>query len=282
MKKNYAFILLFAAIFSFGKINAQSFFCDTTSNVIIYSNYDGGSLVINIDQNIPNLKIGICSYEATQVSITGTYVGNVTKVWYAGYNGTNDHCNLGITNSTITGVPNNVDTIQIYPAVTYSDPNGSPNMVCAYQCVSGNQGGCNTPEQVADFFMTKFGATSIRFHRTGYNCWPSQAVNISQGGNCCLVPISMSITEEPTTPNLSAYPNPADEFVSINYTSELSGLSQIMITDIAGREINRQSVNTISGKNSTEIKTGEIPAGWYLVRLMLPDGTSSCTRVQLQ
>ncbi|MGL4599423.1 MAG: hypothetical protein ACRCYO_18005, partial [Bacteroidia bacterium] len=119
MKKTLLFLATAFSIFCFqtqGK--AQSPFCDTLSNVVIYSNYDGGILNINVDQNIPNLKIGVCSYEAVQINIAGTYAANVTQVWYAGFDSNNDNCNLGVTNTTINGVPANVDTIQIYPAVT--------------------------------------------------------------------------------------------------------------------------------------------------------------------
>jgi len=37
--------------------------CNPSGNLIIYSNYDGGILTINVDQNIPNLIIGISTYE---------------------------------------------------------------------------------------------------------------------------------------------------------------------------------------------------------------------------
>ena len=60
--------------------------CNQNGNLIIYSNYDGGIVTINVDQNIPNLKIGICTYEPVQVTFTGPFVGNVTEVVYGGFN----------------------------------------------------------------------------------------------------------------------------------------------------------------------------------------------------
>lgn len=45
----------------------------TTGNVIIFSNYDGGVININCDVNIPNLKIGVCTYEDCQINITGPF-----------------------------------------------------------------------------------------------------------------------------------------------------------------------------------------------------------------
>lgn len=158
--------------------------CDPNGNVIIYSNYDGGVLNINVDQNIPNLKIGICTYEGTTVNISGTFAGNVTAVAYAGYNASNAHCS-GIINTSINGVPIGITSIAIYPPATLSDPNGNPNIDCAYQCGTGNQGGCNTAGQVAHYFLTQFGGT-LRFHQTQYGCWTGTRL-VSAGGNCCLV-----------------------------------------------------------------------------------------------
>ncbi len=81
--------------------------CDSTGNLIIYSNYDGGILTINLDQNIPNLKVGICTYEPVQVSFTGAFVGNITQVIYAGFNSTqnNNNCGQGNFITSISGVP---------------------------------------------------------------------------------------------------------------------------------------------------------------------------------
>ena len=53
--------------------------CNPAGNVIVFSNYDGskettlGRLNIVVDVNIPNLKIGICSYEYDLLSILMFY-----------------------------------------------------------------------------------------------------------------------------------------------------------------------------------------------------------------
>ncbi|HRO98762.1 MAG TPA: hypothetical protein PLN54_04955, partial [Flavobacteriales bacterium] len=64
--------------------------CDATGNMLIYSNYEGGYLTINVDQNIPDLKVGITTYEAVQVDFVGPFVGNITQVVYAGYGDVNN------------------------------------------------------------------------------------------------------------------------------------------------------------------------------------------------
>lgn len=240
-------------------------FCDTTSNVIVYSNYDGGILNLNIDQNIPNLKIGIVTYEAAQINISGPFAGNVTAVWYAGYNGTNDNCNLGVTNTTISGVPNPVDSILIYPPATVSDPNGSPNMVCGYSCSTGNQGGCNTAQQVTGFFMTKFGSTSIRFHRTNYPCFPSSTVDISSGGNCCLVPIINAVEPEPESVAIRAYPNPATVGEQVTIETLPAGKLDVRLLDVLGRVVYSTTLYDNNQQTRWNVPLTGLAAGVYML-----------------
>ena len=161
---------------------AQSF-CNPNGNLIIYSNYDGGVLNINVDVNIPNLKIGVSSYEAVQVNITGTYASNVTDVAWAGYNGNNDNCQTGVTATSINSTSSN-NVINVMPLATLSNVNGYPNIIYSYACdnTSSNPGG-NTPDQTEDYFLTMFPGSTVRYHKTQYACWTNQLVSV--GGNCC-------------------------------------------------------------------------------------------------
>lgn len=156
--------------------------CDPNGNVIIYSNYDGGILNINVDQNIPNLKIGVCTYEGVTINISGTFAANVTEVRYVGYNAANAHCS-GIINTTINGVPAATTSVSLFQPATMTDPNGNSSMVCGKSCSTGNQGGCNTAGQIAHYFLTQFGGT-LRYHFTQYACWGASYL-VSSGGNCC-------------------------------------------------------------------------------------------------
>ncbi|MEY3397412.1 MAG: hypothetical protein RL220_6 [Bacteroidota bacterium] len=158
--------------------------CSTSGNVVVYANYDGGILTINCDLNIPNLKIGICTYEAVQVTLTGPYVGNVTEVIYAGYNADNNNCGIGVFSTSITGVSPSIVDILFAPPVTYTDSFGYPYIICGYTCTSGYQGGCNTSIQVAEYFTDTFGG-SLYLYDTQYGCWNNETVSISQGGSCC-------------------------------------------------------------------------------------------------
>lgn len=166
------------------KVSAQTF-CYPGGNVIIYSNYDGGYLNIDVDENIPDLKIGITTYEKCAVTIGGQYAGNVTEVIYAGYNGDNDHCNPTLPTTSISGVPDSITTILLYPPVTWPNSNGYYYIICNFDCdSSSNQGGCNTPDQVVHYYLTQFGGL-LYYHYTQYGCW-SGTHHVSAGGNCCI------------------------------------------------------------------------------------------------
>lgn len=258
MKKIYTLAALFISATS---MSAQSF-CDPSGNVVIYSNYDGGPLTINVDQNIPNLKIGILSYEFCRITITGTFAANVTQLWYVGYDGNNDHCNLGAPlNTTISGVPANVDSILLYPAATYSNPNGYSSMICGYSCnTTSNQGGCNTADQTAHYFLTKFGG-SLRFHLTQYGCW-SDTLAISSGGNCCANPLTGF--QESAADLFSLSPNPATHEVTL-ILPEGNTVTSVEITNVLGEVV--RTVRIAPAMNAQVISLEGLNPGTYFFRM---------------
>lgn len=258
MKKLYT---LFAATAFSLTLSAQ--FCDPQGNVIIYSNYDGGTLNINVDQNIPNLKIGIVSYEPVHITISGTYVGNVTEVRFAGYYPSgNNHCGLGTSAvTTITGVPNPIDTIIYMPPATYSNPNGYGSIICAASCnTTTNQGGCNTADQLAHYFLTAFSG-SLYYHYTQYGCWVN-TMNVSAGGNCCANPLTG--VEEKSAALFSLAPNPASG--SVNVTLPSSGEVRLLqVTNVLGEVV--REVQVAAGTTAQQVSLEGFAPGTYFFRM---------------
>jgi hypothetical protein len=196
-------ILLFTLLLHFIPKNIAQ--CNLAGNVFIFSNYDGSAatvanrLTINVDVNIPNIKIGICSYERISVNIIGTYAANVTKVTYAGFNAMgNCHC-AGVgcnATSLITGVSAGIISYNVSPAIpaTLNNVNGNNNVICAYQCNTGNQGGCNLASQVVGYFMSSFGAGNVfNSHTVQYGCWAGATKALSVPGSCCLYPLPIKL-----------------------------------------------------------------------------------------
>ena len=166
--------------------NTAQITCDTTGNVVLYSNYDGGILNINVDVNIPNLKIGVVSYEMVTINLSGPYVNNITKIQFAGYTTTtHHHCSNSPAVTSIVGAPSGTDTLIFMPNSPIANSNGYYIIICNYSCdTTSNQGGCNTPDQIAAYFQQEFGGL-LRYHFTQYGCW-NGTYNISDGGNCCI------------------------------------------------------------------------------------------------
>lgn len=217
MKMKNLLLTAFTFFLSLHYVNcayAQSTFtpnCDANGNWILFANYDGGNLNIVVDQNIPNLKIGICTYEPVNVTFSGPFVNSVTEVLYAGFNSAqnNNNCAFPITTSSFTGINPAILTVNVAPPVTiisppnpnyFNIPNGWNNgIICLYSCnVNANQGGCNTVDQVLAYFQSQFGGV-LRGLNVQYNCWDSTTpfTISSQAGNCCgaCVPDDVTINQ---------------------------------------------------------------------------------------
>jgi len=195
MNHRLLFLVLLVCMLPFGKSLAQT--CSSTGNVVIFSNYDGGNLVINVNINVPDLKIGISSYEPVNVSFTGPFVGNITEVIYAGYQPGqpgNNPCN-GVMITQVTAPPGASLQVLNVPPVTLISPEinyfglltpvgNNGGIIGCYSCSNTTyQGGFNTAEQVADFFLTQFGG-SLRFLKTQYQCWCG-IQNLDPPAACC-------------------------------------------------------------------------------------------------
>lgn len=213
------YLLLITAfiVYPVAQFSAQT--CSPAGNVIIFANYDGGVLNINCDQNIANLKIGVCTYENVEINISGAFAGNVTEIIYAGFEGDNDNCNQGVNSTTISGVPGGITSILFAPPGVLTDPDGYPSIICAYACGPGNQGGCNTSAQVVAYFMNEFGGT-LRTYNTQYACWQGETYNASVS-NCCSIP----------TPQLEAFFTVSDPIACVGQCITFNDLSSQDPTD---------------------------------------------------
>lgn len=246
MKKYFQVAMSALALTGAFSVNAQQT-CDTTGNLIIFSNYDGGDLQIDVDVNIPNLRIGVCSYEFSRVTISGTYASNVIAVGYAGINSNNNNCNIATPyTSSFSGQPASATAdIQVQPAVSYTNVNGATTMIGAYNCdTATDQGGLNTPDQVVHYFLQTLGGT-FRFQRVQYGCWSGSPRAVSTGGNCCIVPalLPTGVTGSALPPVHTLAPRLVDGSLSVALPGTVSGqLLNITVFDAQGRLLHTESV----------------------------------------
>ena len=119
-------------------------------NTFVFGTYDGGAITINVNVNVPNIRIGIVTYEAMTVVIQGPYAANVVQVVTTGYNAASVTCSgCSVTDRSLRG-GNALSS-------TLADTKGNARMVCFYSGGTASQGGCNTKPQVLHTFAQVFG-----------------------------------------------------------------------------------------------------------------------------
>lgn len=236
--------------------------CNSGGNLMIFSNYDGGVLNIDIDVAIPNLKIGICAYEGTTINVTGTHAINVTAIAYVGFNGNNAHCGSVINTSIVAPFsPGSTNTITLYPPATLSNPNGNGSMICATTCSNTTyQGGCNTVDQVEAYFASRFPGSVLYAHHVQYGCWSGTRL-LSAGGTCC--PISTEIADANIENGISVFPNPASDLVQITSATLLQNATVRLLNVMGGLALEEKIV---SG-NSFTLDLSKLAEGLYFVEI---------------
>jgi gliding motility-associated-like protein len=168
-------------------------FCSTapTANMVMISGYDGGIVNLNVDENIPNLKVAVVSRNGIRVNFSGAFVANITAVAMAGFGDPDDECGFGVTTYETTGVPPNI--VQVHSAEEYNGEvlltpyiTGSIIGLPYDNCFgSGSCDPVETPPMIA-YFVDLFGpGTELRWHFYEYNCYNNFDIALSDGGNCC-------------------------------------------------------------------------------------------------
>lgn len=74
---------------------------------------------------------------------------------------------------------------------------------------------------------------------------------------------------------LSLYPNPAGNELSLDFSSEKAGEGQLLVLDLMGRVVLTQKLTVLTGKNQYDLSIENLHEGSYFVRLQLPDGQAS-------
>lgn len=75
---------------------------------------------------------------------------------------------------------------------------------------------------------------------------------------------SVRLAQQPL--EISAYPNPATDFITLNYTSVFDGVITATVIDLAGRTVATREFNTVSGVNALRLDLEGIEGGSYFIR----------------
>lgn len=249
--------------------------CNQQGNLVIFSGYDGGELRINVDVNIPNLRIGVSTYEFTRVIISGTYAGNVISVHYAGVNSNNNNCNVQAPyTASVSGAPNAAVVILNSPPATLITPNGRATIDYSYSCDTSANQTANTPDQLVHYFMTTLGGT-LYSHFTGYSCWPSQPIAISSGGNCCILPQQLPTgLASGVTVSTDLKLRVADNLLQAEIPAAAIGKTiQVSVYDVQGRTI--QAVTMNAGSSLVSVPIQNLTSQLVLVQIYWGEGMAN-------
>ncbi len=252
-KKYFILILFFYSLFAV----AQTV-CNPSGNLMVFTNYSGGNLNIDVDVNIPDLKIGVVSYEGTAITISGTFAGNVTSVAYAGFNNTNLSCGGSISTS-ISGAGSATTNIAFAPTATLSNSFGYGSIICGYSCsTTTNQGGCNTVDQIENYFLNYFPGCQLYANKVQYDCWTGNQ-SLSAGGTCCA--LATRLTSGVSQKKLSIFPNPAAANLTIAFNTFVSN-GTVRVFSAAGELVKQES--NISGTDHS-VNVSGLSAGIYFI-----------------
>lgn len=219
-------------------------------------------MTINVDVNLPQLRIAIVTYESATISLTGQFAGNVVSVDYAGYGDTSDQsCGFSVGQVVFNNLPAGVTPVIINsPNVTVSNSNGFATIICGSSCnLNVSQGGCNTAEQIADYFLQQYPGSNLYAHFTDYNCWNNISRNLSAGGNCCAQVVAGFPLGNDQPEEISLFPNPANQLINVNSNK----MQPYMITSLLGQKLKAGNLD----KGQQQLDITSLDKGVYLFHL---------------
>lgn len=245
MKKLFTAFCIAATVYAGAQTTATNFTCnDCQGNPHdLFTELDTGCVVV-IDWVMPcNTCIppSITAYNIVQ-SYQSTYPGRVK--FYVVDDVANTTC-VSLTNWTVT---NNMPGTTTFSnsSISMSDYGsaGMPKIVVlggVHHKVYYNQNGAGNSTLLQEAIDSALGETG--FHENGV-----------------------------TTNALKAYPVPASNSLSLNFTSDVSGYATVNIYNVDGKQIYPTEQQAVAqGNNILEISTAELAAGMYSVTVSVGD-----------
>ena len=197
------------------------------------------------------------SNQAKTIAIGNTISASITSTndidWFKVTTPNNSNTNLQVT---LSSVPADYD-LYVYnkslKLVGSSVNAGTVNEVVTY----------NSNSRKATYYIKVVG--KIGAHNT------SQCFNLrAQVSSSARSVSNASIPQKEINEELSKqilYPNPASEFVYLNFNSATEGLVNIQIVNSIGQLVKQHPVNTINGHNQIKINVVDIRPGMYILRI---------------
>jgi hypothetical protein len=127
-------------------------------------------------------------------------------------------------------------------------------------------------------------AITVNFGPTGgqVKCFEVNGCGNATGVLNVSVPrLAGGTTEQEDAMSFSIYPNPADNYVTVQFASQTEGNTTVQIVDLMGKVVSLTQLNTVSGINTNTIDVSNLAKGMYLINVQTPDGNLQ-TRIAVQ
>ena len=115
-----------------------------------------------------------------------------------------------------------------------------------------------------NYFEQNF-RVKFRFEGEGGNNFYLDDINLYGGSPSNTIVLGMN--EDQTLTNVTLYPNPVQDELSINYTASLATEINVSIVDMAGKQVQAHRIQSNAGQNIILMDTKELAAGKYTLLL---------------
>jgi hypothetical protein len=89
-----------------------------------------------------------------------------------------------------------------------------------------------------------------------------------------LVDVTVGTNDLTTAPEITPYPNPAQNFVMIPFSNDKKGMADLQVFDITGKMVMSERVN-VTNNYLKSLSTNELENGSYLFRVTYADGSNT-------
>lgn len=123
-----------------------------------------------------------------------------------------------------------------------------------------------------NYFEQNF-RVKFRFEGEGGNNFYLDDINLYGGSPSNT--IVLGINEDQTLTNVTLYPNPVQDELSVNYSASLATEINVSIVDMAGKQVQAHRIQSNAGQNIILMDTKELAAGKYTLLLQGKSGKTT-------
>lgn len=154
-------------------------------------------------------------------------------------------------------------------SVNFTDFSTSTSSIISWYWVFGD-GTTSTVQNPAHTYAASGTYTTCLYITTADSCSDSHCAPVIVNGS------TTGLTTQPSFEGWQVWPNPADNYVNIQFTAPENGRAQISIVNLLGVNVGGAEVTARAGDTVTEqLPVNELPAGVYLVQVRMNDMTKT-------